>query len=66
VDRPPWWLWLLGLVGVALLLYAWPFPPPPPEALVGREGWLPWVVAALVMVVLIGILLLVAQRARPS
>ena len=29
MARPPWWLWLLGLLGVALLLYAWPFPAPP-------------------------------------
>jgi hypothetical protein len=28
VARPPWWLWLLGLLGVALLLSAWPFPTP--------------------------------------
>jgi hypothetical protein len=32
---------------------------------VDREGWLPWVVVALVMLALIAILLLVAPRAGP-
>jgi len=33
---------------------------------VDRYGWLPWVIAALVMVAIVAILLLVAQQAGPS
>jgi hypothetical protein len=46
-----------------------PRPYPPPCAggapAVDRD-WLPWLLAALVMLALLGVLLLVAQRAGPS